>query len=63
MIPDLVNRFDVTSGLSDHTMRSTAPIVVTALGATIIEKHFIIDRAIGEPDVSFSMNEEEFTEM
>lgn len=63
MIKDLADRFGVISGLSDHTMGSTAPIVATCLGAKIIEKHFIIDRAIGGPDASFSMNEEEFTEM
>ncbi len=63
MIKDLAIRFNVIAGLSDHTMGSTAPIVATCLGARIIEKHFIIDRAMGGPDASFSMNEQEFTEM
>ncbi len=63
MIPDLANRFGVISGLSDHTMGSTVPVVATAFGGKIIEKHFIIDRSIGGPDASFSMNEAEFTEM
>ncbi len=63
MIPDLAGRFGVISGLSDHTMGSTVPVVATAFGGKIIEKHFIIDRSIGGPDASFSMNEEEFTEM
>jgi pseudaminic acid synthase len=63
MIPELAKRFKVKSGLSDHTIGSTAPIVATALGATVIEKHFIIDRSIGGPDSSFSMNKSEFTEM
>ena len=63
MIKDLSNRFNVYSGLSDHTIGSTAPVVATILGAKIIEKHFIIDRSIGGPDASFSMNEEEFTKM
>ena len=63
MIKDLSERFNVISGLSDHTMGSTVPIVATALGAKIIEKHFIINRSIGGPDASFSMNEQEFTEM
>jgi pseudaminic acid synthase len=63
MIPEFVKRFNVVSGLSDHTMGSTAPIVATVLGAKIIEKHFILDRSIGGPDASFSMNESEFTEM
>ena len=63
MVKDLAERFNIISGLSDHTMGSTVPIVATALGAKIIEKHFIIDRSIGGPDASFSMNEQEFTEM
>jgi pseudaminic acid synthase len=63
MIKDLADRFCVISGLSDHTMGSTAPIVATTIGAKIIEKHFILDRSIGGPDASFSMNEEEFTVM
>lgn len=63
MIPDFKQRFDVVPGLSDHTMGSTVPVVATALGARIIEKHFILDRSIGGPDASFSMNEQEFTSM
>ena len=63
MIPDFKERFNVIPGLSDHTLGSTVPIVATTLGARIIEKHFILDRSIGGPDASFSMNEEEFTEM
>jgi len=63
MVKDLAERYNVISGLSDHTMGSTVPIVATVFGARIIEKHFILDRAIGGPDASFSMNEEEFTAM
>ena len=63
MIDDLAKRFNVISGLSDHTIGSTVPIVATAFGAKIIEKHFIIDRSIGGPDASFSMNEQEFSDM
>lgn len=63
MVKDLAERFNVISGLSDHTMGATVPIVATALGGKIIEKHFILDRSIGGPDASFSMNEEEFTAM
>lgn len=63
MIPEFKARFGVIPGLSDHTMGSTVPIVATTLGAKIIEKHFILDRSIGGPDASFSMNEEEFTAM
>jgi pseudaminic acid synthase len=63
MIKDFEERFGVVVGLSDHTMGSTVPIVATCFGAKIIEKHFILDRSIGGPDASFSMNEQEFTEM
>ncbi len=63
MVQDLAKRFNVISGLSDHTIGATVPIVATVLGAKIIEKHFILDRSIGGPDSSFSMNEIEFTEM
>lgn len=63
MVKDLATRFNVISGLSDHTLGSTVPIVATVFGAKIIEKHFILDRSIGGPDASFSMNEQEFTEM
>ncbi|MBB5439634.1 pseudaminic acid synthase [Pedobacter sp. AK017] len=63
MIKDLAERYGVIPGLSDHTMGSTAPVVATVMGAKIIEKHFILDRGIGGPDASFSMNEFEFTEM
>lgn len=63
LIKDLAERFGVITGLSDHTMGNTAPIVATAMGAKIIEKHFILDRSVGGPDASFSMNEKEFTDM
>jgi pseudaminic acid synthase len=63
MVKDLSERFGVISGLSDHTMGATVPVVATVFGAKIIEKHFILDRAIGGPDASFSMNEAEFTAM
>jgi pseudaminic acid synthase len=63
MIKDFRNRFDIVSGLSDHTMGNTVPIVSICFGAKIIEKHFILDRSIGGPDATFSMNEQEFTEL
>lgn len=63
MIKDLASRYDVITGLSDHTIGNLAPIISICFGAKIIEKHFIIDRSIGGPDSSFSMNEQEFTEM
>jgi pseudaminic acid synthase len=63
MIKNFAERFNVVSGLSDHTIGSIVPIVATSFGAKIVEKHFILDRNIGGPDASFSMNETEFTEM
>ena len=63
MVKDLAQKFNVITGLSDHTMGNTVPIVATCFGAKIIEKHFILDRSIGGPDASFSMNESEFTQM
>ncbi len=44
-------------------MGSTVPIAAVALGAEVVEKHFIIDRSIGGPDSAFSMDEKEFTRM
>ena len=63
MVKDLAERYDVISGLSDHTIGVTVPIVATCFGAKIIEKHFILDRSIGGADASFSMDEAEFTTM
>lgn len=63
MVEQIAKDFNVLTGLSDHTMGSIVPIVAVSLGAKIIEKHFILDRSIGGPDASFSMNEQEFKEM
>ena len=63
MIPDLAKRFDVISGLSDHTTGDLIPVVATSLGAAVIEKHFILDKKIGGPDASFSLDEKEFKQM
>jgi N-acetylneuraminate synthase len=54
-IPDMVQRFGVLAGLSDHTLDNTTAIASVALGATIIEKHFTLDRSAGGPDDSFSI--------
>ena len=62
-IPDIKTRFGVKAGLSDHTMGIEGPIVAVVLGATVIEKHFILDKSIGGPDAHFSLDEKEFTEM
>lgn len=62
-IPNLKTTFNVKVGLSDHTMGATVPIVSVALGARVIEKHFIMDRGLGGVDSAFSMNPDEFKEM
>lgn len=63
MIKDLAERFNVKAGLSDHTMGSLVATTAVAMGAEVIEKHFIIDRSLGGPDSSFSMTPIEFREM
>lgn len=54
-IPDMIERFGLITGLSDHTLDNTTAIAAVALGASIIEKHFTLDRNGGGPDDSFSL--------
>jgi len=60
---DMKNRFDVEVGLSDHTIGNTVPVVATALGAKVIEKHLILDKSIGGPDANFSLDVDEFNDL
>ena len=62
-IPDMAERFNVIVGLSDHTLGSEVSTAAVALGANIIEKHFILDRNMGGPDSEFSMEPQEFKQM
>lgn len=62
-IPDLRERFEVEVGFSDHTYGSLAPTIAVTLGAKVIEKHFILDKSIGGPDASFSLDKTEFADM
>lgn len=62
-IPDIKERFDVKVGVSDHSMTNTLPITAVALGATVVEKHLILDRNMGGPDSGFSMEPAEFEAM
>lgn len=62
-ITDLRTRFGTQVGLSDHTTTNTASIVATTLGATLIEKHFIMDRNDKGPDSSFSIMPNELEEL
>lgn len=62
-IKDMSDRFGLVTGLSDHTLGSVAAISSVALGASIIEKHFTLDRDGGGPDDSFSIEPDELIEL
>lgn len=54
-IPDMIDRYSAITGLSDHTLSNSTAIASIALGASIVEKHFTLDRSAGGPDDSFSL--------
>ena len=62
-LPDMARRFGRQVGLSDHSLEETVPVVATALGACLIEKHITLRRADGGPDSQFSLEPEEFRTM
>ena len=62
-IANMRQTFGVEVGLSDHTKGGIVPLAAVALGATVVEKHFILDKSVGGPDVSFSMLPHEFEQM
>jgi len=62
-IPNIKATFGVEAGVSDHTMGSVVSVAAVAVGATVVEKHFILDRTVGGPDASFSMEPEGFARM
>ena len=62
-IPDMAQRFDVLTGLSDHTIDNTTAIASVVLGACLIEKHVTLDRKGGGPDDSFSLEEPELFQL
>lgn len=59
-IPHLQQMFGLQVGLSDHTLGIGVPCAATALGATVIEKHFTLKRSDGGVDASFSLEPHEF---
>lgn len=58
-IPDMISRFGVITGLSDHTIDNTTAIASVVLGSSVIEKHITLDRRGGGPDDSFSLEPDE----
>lgn len=62
-IPDMAARYNCVTGLSDHSTGFSAPVAAAALGARIVEKHFILDRGLGGPDAAFSLEPAEFSQM
>jgi N-acetylneuraminate synthase len=62
-IPDMIRRFGVITGLSDHTLDNTTAIASVAMGASLIEKHITLDRNGGGPDDSFSLLPSELADL
>jgi len=62
-IPDLEERFNTLSGLSDHTMGTVVSTTSVALGACLIEKHFTLSRADKGPDSEFSLEPSELKQL
>ncbi|MFZ1337754.1 MAG: pseudaminic acid synthase [Paracoccaceae bacterium] len=62
-IPDMIARFGLVTGLSDHTLDNTTAIAAVALGASVIEKHVTENRDGGGPDDSFSLQPAEFAQL
>lgn len=62
-ITDMIERFGLVTGLSDHTLDNTTAIASVVLGASLIEKHFTLDRRGGGPDDSFSLEPKDLAEL
>lgn len=62
-LTDIKKRYKTVVGISDHTTGDLVAVSSIGLGAKIIEKHFILDRSMGGPDSSFSMEPDEFAQM
>ncbi len=62
-IPDMASRFGVVTGVSDHTLGAAVPVAAVCMGASIVEKHLILDKKLGGHDVAFSLDPTEFKAM
>lgn len=62
-IKDIAQQFNVISGLSDHTLGTVVSVAAVALGASVIEKHFILDRNETGPDSEFSIEPQELQQL
>lgn len=60
---DMKEKFDVVIGISDHTLSNVTALTSIAMGTSIIEKHFTLDRERGGPDDSFSLEEKDLSEL
>ena len=57
------NYFDMPVGYSDHTLGIEVDIAAVAMGATVIEKHFTLDKSLDGPDHQASLNPDELKAM
>jgi N-acetylneuraminate synthase len=62
-IPDMIARWGMVTGLSDHTLDNTTAVAAVALGAALVEKHFTLDRRGGGPDDSFSLEPQDLADL
>ncbi len=63
LIKTLRQKYNIEVGLSDHTLSNTAAIAAVAMGASVIEKHFIINKNLKGPDSSFSIEPHQMREL
>jgi pseudaminic acid synthase len=62
-ISDMIQRFGLVTGLSDHTLDNITAIASVVMGASIIEKHFTLDRNGGGADDSFSLEPDDLVSL